>query len=68
MVEGHDIWLLYVGPTPNTHEPILVAIRLHPDDKEGDGEKIVELHETSEISNVRTPTTAMPAMWDEWDM
>lgn len=73
MIEGEEIRLLHSGPTPDSREAILVAMR---GEKGGDGirdgpvEKIVELQETSEISsNMRTPTTAMPAsMWEEWDM
>ncbi|KAJ3783008.1 hypothetical protein GGU11DRAFT_848965 [Lentinula aff. detonsa] len=68
VIEGEDIRLMYAGPTPDNHEPILVAMRGEQDKKEGNVEKIVELQETSEISAVRTPTTALPAMWEEWDM
>lgn len=75
MIEGEDIRLMYAGPTPDSHELILVAMRgdggqEDKDLKGGVVDKIVELQETSEISDVRarTPTTAVPAMWEEWDM
>ncbi|KAJ3913880.1 hypothetical protein F5877DRAFT_83360 [Lentinula edodes] len=75
VIEGEDIRLMYAGPTPDSHELILVAMRGDggqgdKDLKEGVVDKIVELQETSEISDMRarTPTTAVPAMWEEWDM
>ncbi|KAJ3767629.1 hypothetical protein FB446DRAFT_707669, partial [Lentinula raphanica] len=70
VIEGEDMRLLYAGPTPDLHEPILIAMRSGDDNntKEGAVDKIVELQETSEISAVRTPTTALPTMWEEWDM
>ncbi|KAJ3865305.1 hypothetical protein EV359DRAFT_72510 [Lentinula novae-zelandiae] len=75
VIEGEDIRLMYAGPTPDSHELILVAMRgdggqEDKDLKGGVVDKIVELQETSEISDVRarTPTTAVPAMWEEWDM
>ncbi|KAJ4494966.1 hypothetical protein C8J55DRAFT_109545 [Lentinula edodes] len=75
VIEGEDIRLMYAGPTPDSHELILVAMRGDggqgdKDLKGGAADKIVELQETSEISDVRarTPTTAVPAMWEEWDM
>ncbi|KAJ3714271.1 hypothetical protein C8R42DRAFT_255481 [Lentinula raphanica] len=70
VIEGEDIRLLYAGPTPDLHEPILIAMRSGDDNntREGAVDKIVELQETSEISAVRTPTTALPTMWEEWDM
>lgn len=72
---------MYSGPTPDNHESILMVMRedskkgWHSGEEVGNGEKIVELQETSEISNsnsnssaMRTPTTAASAMWEEWDM
>jgi len=68
VIEGQDIRLLYSGPTPASTDNILVVMKGDRDDENGVSEKIVELVETSEIRDVNTPTTANPAMWDEWDM
>ncbi|THV07437.1 hypothetical protein K435DRAFT_710318 [Dendrothele bispora CBS 962.96] len=68
VIEGEDIRLLYGGPTPASTDNILVVMRGNRDDENGLSEKIVELMETSEINDYNTPTTANPAMWDEWDM
>ncbi|KIK63091.1 hypothetical protein GYMLUDRAFT_163599 [Collybiopsis luxurians FD-317 M1] len=72
VIEGQDIRMMYAGPTPDSHEPVLYAVRGDDqgDNKEAVAEKMVALQETSEISSVlRTPTAREnAAMWEEWDM
>lgn len=67
VIEGIDIRLLYTGPQAKKEDPVLIVMRGTKVDQDSQSEKIMELIETEEIS-VLSPTTAMPAIWDEWDM
>ncbi|KAG6842316.1 hypothetical protein C0991_010604 [Blastosporella zonata] len=64
VIEGKSIRLLHAG---RGSEEILVAMRGGKDDQDGTSEQIVELVETSDLT-VSTPVSAVPAVWDEWDM
>lgn len=68
-IDALDIRLLYAPPSASD-DTILVAMRGEKDDEDGTSDKIVQLIETSEISipTSSTSPTAVPSIWDEWDM
>lgn len=67
VIEAEDVRLAYRGLLP-ADTTVLVACR----GREERGvvvDKIVELVETSEITTPRaSAASAVPGMWDEWDM
>ncbi|KAF9025814.1 hypothetical protein BDZ89DRAFT_1068060 [Hymenopellis radicata] len=67
VIEGQAIRLLYSGPTANSDDPILFAMKGNKDDQAGVSDKLCELVETSEI-NTAHPSTPAFGLWDEWDM
>jgi hypothetical protein len=73
VIEGTDIRLLHASPSYGDDDTVLIAMRGDKMDKDGTSDKIIELVETTEYGVTSptiqtTPSTAIPAMWDEWDM
>lgn len=62
-IEGADIRLLHSGQAGSKTLPILLGMR-------GDSDGYDHIYELVETTAVRSPspTTAVPAMWDDWDM
>ena len=61
VIEGQDIRLVH-----SSERSVLVAMR--GGSAEGGAiDKLVELVETADLT-VPTPYTAVPGLWDEWDM
>lgn len=65
VVEAVDMRLTFQGVLP-ADETVLVACRGRVD-RGVATDRIVELVETSEITTPRA-TSAVPGLWDEWDM
>jgi hypothetical protein len=67
VIEGDDLRLLHSGPTGGTDDTILVAMRAEKKGEDEISDKVVELVETTEIVSA-APPSAVPSLWDEWDM
>jgi hypothetical protein len=69
VIEANDVRLLHCGVREGRDRTILVSMRNQEDGKNGIGEKVVELLETSYLS---TPATAgeepLWDVWEEWDV
>jgi RHO1 GDP-GTP exchange protein 1/2 len=68
VIEGSDIRLLYSGRVDGMDDSILVAMRSNNETADGHCEKVVELCETSTLSNPTVSPTGKEALWDQWDM
>ena len=66
VIEANDLRLLHAGPMEDADDTILVAMTGEKDDQDGISDKIVELVETREI--ISAAPSAVPSLWDEWDM
>ncbi|KZT73684.1 hypothetical protein DAEQUDRAFT_808316 [Daedalea quercina L-15889] len=66
VIEATDIRMAYQGLLPT--DPTVLVVARGWSERGIVTDKVIELVETSEITTPRAPSSAIPALWDEWDM